>query len=537
MHYIIDFIQAATDREIQEYFAEHSCTVVQEYDHFEKVFLVSADNAPEQTDLIESIVNDSTAVIKLLSTVVNANNYCALPNPDLESIVVSTSDDKDWWKNYVMYTPDFENPEFTLSRKGAMSRVYIMDSGIDAEHPEFKDANINNLYSFTGEFKDTNGHGTALASLIVGKTCGLSAANVQVVKVFDATTDTRQSDLLAALDAIMNDFMANSTGLGVVNLSWSIDKNVYIESKIKALIDAGMYVVVSAGNSGVPIENVTPASMPEVLTIGSINKDLKPSDFSNYSNSAISVTESETNHGELDGWAPGEEIWVAIPGGSYGYSAGTSIAAAIHTCALAYNFSDYFLNGELPVTSRGRDLDYISGMSLGHKDLIHLEDAKYSNSVNRFTAVINSKSLDHFTQRTEFDLLFTVGKPYTSIIFNPQKTKTAEFDLLPEGFLVTSNGLIVGTPTLAEGVTHEIHIVKMTVTMVDGSVVVATLNLAVMASDFDPSTAPEGDPIIQITLLDESCRFGGCRDDCEHYLGGYSTCPQDNPKAQSCYCT
>ena len=194
------------------------------------------------------------------------------------------------------------------------------------------------LYSITGSFDDTVGHGTAIASIISGRTCGLTDATIKVVKIFDPTVATKQSDILAALDAIATDFTSQSSP-GIINMSWSIAKNSFIDSRIQSLIDVGAIVVCSAGNSGVPIENVTPASISSALTIGAYNTEFEPCDFSNYTGSSLSLTQNETNRGALDGWAPGIDIWSAGLNDSFYYVSGTSISAAIATCGLAYNFS------------------------------------------------------------------------------------------------------------------------------------------------------------------------------------------------------
>ena len=201
----------------------------------------------------------------------------------------------------------------------------MLDSGIDLTHSEFTGKDISLVYSLTGDFNDTNGHGTGLASLMVGNTCGVTSTSIKVVKIFDDNQPTKQSDFLHALDAILTDMNSNINKFSIINCSWAINKNIYIEDKIKHLINAGALVVASAGNSGKPIEEVTPASMPDVLTIGAYNSDFVPCDFSDYSNpSVVSLTQGQVNTGTLDAWAPGEQIWIANPtskGGGYGFAA------------------------------------------------------------------------------------------------------------------------------------------------------------------------------------------------------------------------
>lgn len=532
MNYIIDFVNSASDAAISAYLTANNCTTIKVYDNFAKVYLVSSNTAPVASELTESIVNDSEHVVRLLGEVVNINRYVNLPNPTLPGITVSTSDPHDWWKNYMLKTPDFAAPTVEFSRKGASGKVYIMDSGIEASHPEFANTQIENLFSFTDEFADTTGHGTAIGSVIAGNTCGLSAAGLKIVKIFDKDRPTLQSDLLSALDAILGDFLQNSSGLGVLNCSWSIPKNAYIEQKIRGLITAGMYVVASAGNSGVPIADVTPASMAEVLTIGSYNKDLKPSNFSNYTNpSVIDFAASEVNTGALDGWAPGEEIWVAALNGTYGYASGTSIAAAIHSCALDYNFGDRMDGSNLSTVDQNQTVSFISNISMGRKNLLDLSDSRYTGSQNRISTIYEKMAMPA-DYTPSFERTVRVGQTLGALVCNPQNTISVDIlTPLPGNAVIKSNGTLVFTPTSVNG-THEVFTSKLRVTLLDNTTVDYDVVIGVLSADFDKASVPTDDPIIPITLAEQSsCYYGGsdlrngidnCNDDC--YDFGLSHC-------------
>jgi subtilisin family serine protease len=185
MKYIIDFSSVATGDEITAYLVENSCTVIKVYNNFLKVYLVNSETTPPVTSIVESVVNDDDTTIVPLGEFVPVNQYCNIFNPNYPSINISTTDEKDWWKNYVLSEPDFDNQIVTLSRKGNGVSVYIMDSGIHATHPEFLDSTIINLFSITDNFLDTSGHGTAIASVISGRSCGLTNATLKIVKIFD----------------------------------------------------------------------------------------------------------------------------------------------------------------------------------------------------------------------------------------------------------------------------------------------------------------------------------------------------------------
>lgn len=527
MQFLINFTPTTADV-ISAYLLENACTVVRSYRHFDHVYLVSCKEKPKDNPIVLSIIEDDDHSIQLLGEVVPVNNYHMSFDPTKPFVSISTSDEKDWWKNYILAHADFVNPSVDITLKGGNTTVYIVDSGIDASHPEFVDANITNLYSFTGDYVDNSGHGTALASVISGKTCGLGVSKLKICKIFDPSNTTRQSDLISAFDAILNDFLLNPAQLSIVNCSWSIPKNSFLEELIQLMIDSGLYVVAAAGNSGKPIADVTPASMPDVLTIGAFGQDLKPSNFSDYTNpSVISNTEDQTNSGALDGWAPGEQIWVAVPGGSYGFSSGTSVAAAIHSGVLAYDLSD-FVNpdGSLPVNMLCKPIQDVSRLSLAHEGLLDLSDPKYSKSVNAISTLGNKALFSHYQLNPHFEIGIRVGTTFASSLFNPQTVKSAELlSPLPAGAYIQNSGVLVLEPTEVVG-NHETTHSILRLTLMDGTVVDKELVITIVAADYNVNNTAPGDPVIVVTPLRMSCEeivSGGhrCYDTCGYSSPGY----------------
>jgi len=542
--YLIDFVDNASDDAISAYLTTNQCTLIHTYVNLNKVYHVQSDNVPAPDSIVTSIIDDDESAITLLEVI-----PVPLPPVATKTETIDVHAEANWWKIYSMRDVDLALDNVDFDIYGNNVNVYIVDSGIDTAHPEFSGQNINLLYSFTGNFNDTNGHGTALSSVITGNTCGATVSSLNVVKIFDETQSTKQSDLLHAFDAILSHMDSNIVKVPVINLSWTISKNTYIEDKIRHLINAGALVVVSAGNSGSPIADVTPASMPEVLTVGSYGLDFVPSNFSNYSNpSIISLTLGETNTGALDSWAPGEQIWAAKSGGGYGFVSGTSIAAAIHTASLAYNLSRRLTeSNNLPTKfySTSNQISITQSMEMtARTGLLDLSDPKYSYSVNRICTFYNSKIVGENQKPKSFDkpilLKIKPNERASASLFNPAYVESYEWlTPLPVWAINEVNYLVLYSNTEPTDPSNaDIKNVQLKLNLRDGSPsVVVDFTLAVVGTLFDESLLPVGDPILDLQLqANFGCDLYGVGGSCSFYqIYCPSLCnPAGNYK--SCYC-
>jgi hypothetical protein len=517
MKYIVDFHDHISQDDIDNYFAEINASVIKNFSKFEKTYLVECSSAPDlNSDLHSHIIDDDSNTLKLLSTTIISDQSWYTKKLDGEILTISTSNTNDWWKNYVVLNPEFDNSEYKIDRNGKGYTVYVLDSGCDVTHTEFAGRPVTNLFSFNNDFTDTNGHGTAIASVITGSTCGITEATVKSVKIFHNGVPTRQSDLVNALDAIASDFYASNMDFAIINCSWTISKNLFIEQKLQALINMGMLVVAAAGNSGIPIEDVTPASMEEAITIGSYSETLTPSDFSDYSNSPISVTPDATNHGALDGWAPGENIYCAGVDGTYKTISGTSIAAGIHSAVCAYNLSQetlaYQLSNELH--------SYLKKLSLMRSNLLDLSDPKYQYSTNLVSTIVDHVVENDSGIKLSMRVQGTSGNYYYTRIFNPRTTYKLEILTdLPENTSVEANGIFKGVVPEVSSVT--LQSVPMIYTSTDGKVIEFVFEIITVPSTFIIGEDTTGDPVLDLKLQVEQCYptspcepLEGCNDNC-----------------------
>jgi hypothetical protein len=550
MKFLIDFKADALDADINAYLQQHGCTVLKEWDKFDKIFLVEADLMPPDADITDRITEENHLAITPLDVTILNPYFGTHRDPNKETININVNDTKDWWKNYSRSQPEFTNATTTIQRQGKNISVYIVDSGIEASHPEFANADITNIYSVTpGDFSDNRGHGTAIASVIAGQTCGITQPKLKIVKIFDPGHTTTEHEFLDALNAIITDHVDGT--YSVLNASWSIPKNAWVENKLRVLEDEGVYIIAAAGNNGTSIEDVTPASMIDVITVGAYNKDLVPCDFSNFTGgSTISVTGGAVNHGELDGWAPGEEIWAAGLNGTYGYVAGTSIAAAVASAILASNLMQqvYDDNG---VRIEGFEDFKISTAVIGSNtvifsrtNLLDLTDPKYQNSFNRIATLTDRDNISKIQAPDELSVNFRVGEPKQGVrVYHSTLTKSIEWiQPLPENFLIIPDGRIYGNPVASQAddpyKAYECSFIR---TNIDDSQETVLINIYVLPENFVPDTLPSDDPV-HITLLfpcsgfPTSCRFNGggiCPDQCQ--FGCCST--GDGKDSAQCICS
>lgn len=282
-----------------------------------------------------------------------------------------------------------------LGFDGAGVRVAIVDSGIDASHPDLADRVIRNVRVYSPEYlditgvseptgivwpsepalvvafdalpynnTDTIGHGTHVAGItagegvgdgslvgvapgaeLVGYSCG------EILFIFTA---------LAAFDDIMGTHAEQ--GIKVINNSWGSRFHVFdpaspINVATKALTDEGITVVFSAGNDGIEMTTNVHSMAPWVIMSGSATLSKEKSDFSSsglmFDNSG--VTEVVDGHVRFEGdglglshpdvSAPGSDIvstctptgaivcGAVLPGGAASAS-GTSMSAP-HMAGLA----------------------------------------------------------------------------------------------------------------------------------------------------------------------------------------------------------
>lgn len=164
--------------------------------------------------------------------------------------------------------------------------VAIVDTGI-CMHKDFTEGG-NRILGFYDlihgrtEPYDDNGHGSHVAGIIggngflsKGRYCGVAPkCNLIGVKVLDHKGDGNISDVLAGLQWIIDN--KEKYQIRVVNISVgttskdTMDENSILVKGVNAVWDAGIAVVVAAGNNGPsPMTISTPGISRKIITVGS----------------------------------------------------------------------------------------------------------------------------------------------------------------------------------------------------------------------------------------------------------------------------
>ncbi|KAJ4371403.1 hypothetical protein N0V83_004620 [Neocucurbitaria cava] len=198
---------------------------------------------------------------------------------------------------------------------------YIIDTGIYTEHPEFEGrATFLTDVSGEGTLADGYGHGTHVAGTIGSAGYGVAKkTKLFAVKVLDSNGSGSASTIIAGINFVQNDARDRKASgecpKGVVsNMSLGGYKSTSMNEASAALVASGVFLAVSAGNSGDDAKNYSPASEPTVCTVGATTIDDKFIDWS--------------NHGTLvDILAPGVNITSTWLNGETEILSGTSMAS------------------------------------------------------------------------------------------------------------------------------------------------------------------------------------------------------------------
>lgn len=180
-----------------------------------------------------------------------------------------------------------DNAPFEQAYTGKGVDVYITDTGIFTEHSDFNGRHIA-VKDFVGEEGDPNGHGTHVSGTALGRTYGVAPeASLIMVKVFDKTGSGYISVIIKAVNWAV-ERAKGTKKKGVLSMSLGGSRNNAFNKVVSGASDAGLIVVVAAGNQNSDACNKSPASAGGngdkggVITVGSTTKYDSRSYFSNY---------------------------------------------------------------------------------------------------------------------------------------------------------------------------------------------------------------------------------------------------------------
>ncbi|KAI9897998.1 hypothetical protein N3K66_006358 [Trichothecium roseum] len=194
--------------------------------------------------------------------------------------------------------------------------AYVVDTGVDISHPEFE-----GRATFAANFVDDNdadgqGHGTHVAGTIGGITYGVAKkTSIFAVKVLGDDGSGTNAGVIAGMEFVVKDAPGQSCPKGAVaNMSLGGGFSQAVNDAADAIVSAGVFLAVAAGNDGSDSSGYSPASAETACTVGATDKTDALASFSNYGSL-------------VDVLAPGVDIESSIPGGKTDVYSGTSMAS------------------------------------------------------------------------------------------------------------------------------------------------------------------------------------------------------------------
>jgi thermitase len=206
--------------------------------------------------------------------------------------------------------------------------VAVLDTGIDQQHEDLAGKVVGTInFSDSQIVSDRPGHGTHVAGIIaatdrngIGIAGAAPNARLLNVKIAD------DNGMVWASTVAKGIVWAVDNGAKIINMSLAIPATTpALEEAVNYAWSRGVVIIAAAGNTGSSVPTY-PASCPNVIAVAAT--DINGSLW------------DRSNHGDwVSAYAPGAEIYSALPGNSYGYKSGTSMATAYVTAVAALTLS------------------------------------------------------------------------------------------------------------------------------------------------------------------------------------------------------
>lgn len=195
--------------------------------------------------------------------------------------------------------------KYSNAGQGSGVHVYILDTGI------YFHSDLWDTFSFIGtncvdtgdgtcssfySFDDYHGHGTHVAATVAGRCYGVAKeATVHPVKVLNDFGSGSNLGIINGIGWVITEAGALNQQ-AVINLSLGGSYSQALNDAVYDAFKSGVTVVAAAGNDLSDACFYSPASSPQAITVGSMDKGDTVSWFSNYGKC-------------VDIWAPGMAIY------------------------------------------------------------------------------------------------------------------------------------------------------------------------------------------------------------------------------------
>ncbi|MEV0398319.1 S8 family peptidase [Polymorphospora rubra] len=207
---------------------------------------------------------------------------------------------------------------YTYNATGAGVHAYIIDSGVDPAHPNFGGRASFDFNSVDTNNTDCNNHGTHVAGTIGATSYGVAkSVRLHGVKWLNCAGGGSTAGAVAAVNWVTN----NHVKPAVANTSWNMTYSATLATALTGMMNAGVFLATSAGNTGGNSCDRLPRNLTASLVVA-----------------ASTSTDARATYSSVgpcvDIYGPGSAIVSTLPGNRTGSMNGTSMATP-HAAGIA----------------------------------------------------------------------------------------------------------------------------------------------------------------------------------------------------------
>lgn len=179
-------------------------------------------------------------------------------------------------KNYDRNLPGTKRNADIASGEGEV-RVAVIDTGYDVK--SYGNSRLADAVDMTGSgtIQDEHGHGTAMANLILEN--APDGVSIMPIKAAD------ENGTATSIKLYMGIRYAMEHRADVINISMSAYQSsgsAILNSAVEKAREAGIAVIVSAGNAGSDVSGFSPANAREAIVVSAVGRDGKRAEYSNF---------------------------------------------------------------------------------------------------------------------------------------------------------------------------------------------------------------------------------------------------------------
>lgn len=232
------------------------------YSHVLRGFVVKADE--------KSLVN-----------LLRDNRVAYVEENGVVSISQTTQTNATWGLDRVDQRDRPLNGTYVYDTTASNVYSYVIDTGVRPTHTDFGGRVISGYTAINDGrgSNDCNGHGTHVAGTVAGATWGVAKSAVIVpIRVLGCNGSGTNAGVIAGMDWVT----ANHVKPAVANMSLGGGASTTTDNAVTRMRNAGVTVVVAAGNENQSACNVSPGRSSSAITVGSTTSSDSRSSFSNW---------------------------------------------------------------------------------------------------------------------------------------------------------------------------------------------------------------------------------------------------------------